>query len=153
MQTLLNKASFWCYFYFINKWVVHVFGCRTYNKRNNALNHVFNYEIIKLLSSGTIFSFWIFIRIYLNFNTFLFRKEKWNWVGMILIPSHGYEQPAHVYWLYTVSPNKHGNSVTIFQFSTFARLGRKLNILRGYVHAMLLYISLISPCLLGLTGA
>ena len=33
----------------------------------------------------------------------------------------------------TVSPNKHGNSVTIFNVSTSAQLSSKLNVLRGCV--------------------
>ena len=36
---------------------------------------------------------------------------------------------------YTVSPGKHGNSVTIFNLSTYAQLGCKINILRGCVPA------------------
>ena len=34
-----------------------------------------------------------------------------------------------------VSPNKHGNSMTIFNLSTSAQLGCKVNVLRGCVPA------------------
>ena len=36
---------------------------------------------------------------------------------------------------YTLSPNKHENSVTIVNLSTFAQLGCKINVLRGCVPA------------------
>ena len=42
---------------------------------------------------------------------------------------------ATAIYVYTVSPNKHGNSVTIFNLSTFAQLGCKINLLRGCVPA------------------
>ena len=35
----------------------------------------------------------------------------------------------------TVSPNKHGNLVTIFKLSTSAQLGCKVNVLKGCVPA------------------
>ena len=36
---------------------------------------------------------------------------------------------------YTVSPGKHGNSVTIFNLSTSVQLGCKINVWRGCVPA------------------
>ena len=37
--------------------------------------------------------------------------------------------------IYTVSPNKHGNSVRIFNLSTSVQLGCKINVWRGCVPA------------------
>ena len=59
-------------------------------------------------------------------------------------------------YLYTVSPNKHGNSVTIFNLSTSVQLGCKINVLRGCVpirQAEVDYFNIVTelPCLLGHT--
>ena len=56
---------------------------------------------------------------------------------------------------YSVSPNKHGNSVTIFPLSTSAQLGCKVNVWRGcvpvsQVEADKFDIVTEFPCLLGL---
>ena len=39
------------------------------------------------------------------------------------------------FWPYTGNPNKHGNSLAIFNLSTFFQLGYTINVLRGCVRA------------------
>ena len=56
----------------------------------------------------------------------------------------------------TLSPNKHGNSVTVFNLSTSAQLGCKINVLRGCVPANQAEVDTFNivtefPCLLGHT--
>ena len=68
----------------------------------------------------SIYPFVMYIPFMLSLNTF----HSFFFVYVPLILS-----------LYTVSPDKHGNSVTIFNLSTSVQLGCKLNVLRGCVPA------------------
>ena len=92
---------------------------------------------------------------YWSLSNFYFQNKQLNTSQTVMCGQRCFVHQTFIV-LNTVSPNKHGNSVTIFILSTSAQLGCKIKVWRGCVPANQAQVDqfdivTVFPCLLGHT--